>query len=453
MGLLLPPVLQDHRPDGAEFARCASRFPPSSGVLWHLRSFPRSVHPIGSIPLHFRTLGSGQTRGNFPFLRCFHSVSFPPHRRFRPITGGDGAAETPDQQPTHRSVKSHASRIPSPRSPDGSDKQIKLPFPLVIATLCMTGCAMWHPVERRTADQTPSSVRHHGGVTATFLGNTTILVSDGETRLLVDGFFSRPGGLKTLVSKIGPDTAELDARMKSLGIDRVDALLVGHAHHDHALDAPWLSQRLGAMVCGSESYAHVHRGHLGAEGCGNLRVVGKDGGEFRIGGFTVRFVPSDHVSPHFLPQRLVEGEIRRPVGSRAWFHEYKCGQVFALHIGHRQGTVAVTTSAGAVEGQFAKLRADALFLGVGLIALEDKALQDRYWRETADALDPQVLIPVHWDDFSRKIGAGGTSLRPMPRFLDRTRDAIRWVEEKAGKRRVCIMDYGEVLTLKAGNVL
>lgn len=323
---------------------------------------------------------------------------------------------------------------------------------LLVLILMATSCSNWHPVEQRTAEQKPSP-RHGGsGVTATFLGNTTILISDGRTRLLVDGFLSRPDSFQTLFGRIGPDEVELEKRLNEAKIDKLDAVLVAHAHHDHALDAPWVSRRTRAIAYGSKSYAYVHLGHLGPDGKDNLKIVADDGGAFKIGDFVVTFVPSEHVSAHFPPQHLVEDSVTRYVGSRAWFHEYKCGPIFALHIQHRGESLAITTSAGARKGQFSGLKADVVFLGVGLIAKECGDKQELYWKETVKELEARVVVPVHWDNFSKKIGAGSRKLSPMPRLLDNTRGAFDWVERNASGRQVIILDYRESLRIRNGRI-
>jgi len=100
-------------------------------------------------------------------------------------------------------------------------------------------------------------------VTVIFLGNTTLLFSDGETSLIVDGFLSRPDGLMVLTGKIGPDPVEIARALKDAGAEKFDAVLVGHAHYDHALDRAVVAEQIGAVVMGSESYAFIHRGATG----------------------------------------------------------------------------------------------------------------------------------------------------------------------------------------------
>ncbi len=57
----------------------------------------------------------------------------------------------------------------------------------------------------RFAAESVSAIPTDGRLRVTFLGVTTILLDDGKTRIMTDGFFSRPGLLKILRGKIAPD--------------------------------------------------------------------------------------------------------------------------------------------------------------------------------------------------------------------------------------------------------
>ena len=49
-----------------------------------------------------------------------------------------------------------------------------------------------------------------GAVTVRFTGTSTLLFSDGETRWMVDGWFSRPGPLRVLLGKVAPDLEAIE---------------------------------------------------------------------------------------------------------------------------------------------------------------------------------------------------------------------------------------------------
>ena len=50
-----------------------------------------------------------------------------------------------------------------------------------------------------------------GPISVTFLGVATLLLDDGETQLMTDGFFSRPGVLSVGLRRIAPDPERIAA--------------------------------------------------------------------------------------------------------------------------------------------------------------------------------------------------------------------------------------------------
>src|SRR6478735_9182132 len=137
---------------------------------------------------------------------------------------------------------------------------MKFLIPSLAALLILTSSCCYHPLRDPKIYPGPFASVGSTGVKATYLGNTTILISDGITRLMVDGFLSRPGMLSTFFGKIAPNRGVIEDELELAGVSDVDAVLVGHAHHDHALDAPMVADITHATVVGSESYRFVHLG-------------------------------------------------------------------------------------------------------------------------------------------------------------------------------------------------
>lgn len=316
-----------------------------------------------------------------------------------------------------------------------------------IAALGLSACSSYNPLGDNELRKPIGEVPPSGpALKVTYFGNTTLLIQDGHTSLLVDGFLSRPGFLQTFFGKIGPDDVEINRT----GIDRVDAILVGHSHHDHALDATALADKFQTKVIGSESFAQIYRGSHKAGRNSTLVTVPMEGGSFQFGEFTVRFALSNHVSSHYSFQRRIEGPITAPVQMPARSSDFKCGDVFALHISHSQGNIVVTTTAGAKEGQLSGREADVVFLGTGFLSKETPEQQDFYWRETVEATLPDVIVPVHWDNFFRKLSRPG-GLKPSA-VIDSPQRAMDLVKRKAEQRRVRVLDKRESLWISGGKV-
>ena len=82
-------------------------------------------------------------------------------------------------------------------------------------------------------------------LTVTWAGVTTLLIDDGMSALMTDGFFSRPK-LADLGSPIAPSLPRIDGCLARLGVDRLDAVLPVHTHFDHAMDSAVVAERTGA---------------------------------------------------------------------------------------------------------------------------------------------------------------------------------------------------------------
>ena len=61
------------------------------------------------------------------------------------------------------------------------------------------------------ADRFDVPTAEPGGLSVTFLGVSTLLVTDGTSALMTDGFYSRPGLPRVALGRIAPDPARIDA--------------------------------------------------------------------------------------------------------------------------------------------------------------------------------------------------------------------------------------------------
>jgi L-ascorbate metabolism protein UlaG (beta-lactamase superfamily) len=231
-----------------------------------------------------------------------------------------------------------------------------------------------------------------GQLGVTFLGVATLLLDDGESAIMTDGFFSRPSLLRTGLSKIAPDLSRIDAALARVGVDRLDAVLPVHTHYDHALDSAVVAERTGAVLVGGRSTAYVGQGHgLAAE---QIRVV-TPGEPLRFGSFTVTELESDHCPPDRFPGRITEPVVP-PVRTAA----YRCGEAWSILVEHDEGSTALLQgSAGFVAGALAGRAAEVVYLGVGQLGVQPEDYIRAYWDETVGADGARRVVLTHWDDF------------------------------------------------------
>ncbi len=243
-----------------------------------------------------------------------------------------------------------------------------------------------------------------GEFAVTFLGVATLLLDDGSTRLLFDGFFSRPSLVSVALRRLTPDTARIDAALSRAGADQVAAVVPVHTHYDHAMDSAVVAQRTGATLVGGESTANVGRG--GGLPADRIRVVG-DGDVATYGGFTLTFVVSDHCPPDRYP-----GTVDAPVVPPVKADAYRCGEAWSVLVEHTSGrTALVQGSAGFVPGSLTGRTADVSYLGIGQLGVQSEDYIRTYWAETVGTVGAKRVVVTHWDDFFRPLDR---PLRALP---------------------------------------
>lgn len=230
----------------------------------------------------------------------------------------------------------------------------------------------------------------------TFLGVSTVLLDDGETAVLTDGFFSRPSMGRVLLGRIAPDDARIDAALRRAGIDRLAVVAPVHTHFDHAMDSPAVVRRTGAVLAGGSSAAHIGRG----AGLPEDRILEVTPGEpQRFGAFTLTWLESEHCPPDRYPG-TVDAPVVPPVRAGA----YRCGEAWSILVEHASGRSAlVQGSAGFRTGALAGRTVDVAYLGVGQLGVQERDYLRTYWAETVEATGAREVVLLHWDDFFRPL--------------------------------------------------
>ena len=242
-------------------------------------------------------------------------------------------------------------------------------------------------------------------LTVTWAGVTTLLIDDGSSTLMTDGFFSRPGLGTIGVRRISPSLPRIDGCLARLGVDRLEAVLPVHTHYDHAMDSAVVAERTGARVVGGTSAAQVGRGHRLAE---DRIVVATPGEPVALGAYDVTLVESEHCPPDRFP-----GVITDPVVPPVKVSAYKCGDAWSTLVHHRTSDrrLLIVGSAGFVADALAGQHAEVVYLGVGQLGLLPERYLVEYWTETVRAVGARRVVLIHWDDFFRPLHQ---SLRALP---------------------------------------
>lgn len=242
-------------------------------------------------------------------------------------------------------------------------------------------------------------------LTVTWAGVTTLLVDDGESAVMTDGYFSRPGLLTVGTRALSPSLPRIDGCLSRLGVDRLEAVMPVHTHFDHAMDSAVVAERTGAAVVGGESAAQIGRG----AGLPDDRlVVVTPGSPLPFGSFDVTLIEGHHCPPDRFP-----GPITAPVVPPVKAAAYQCGEAWSIVIHHRptDRRLLIVGSAGYVPGALAGQRADVVYLGIGQLGLQPESYFVEYWAEAVRAVGARRVVLIHWDDFFRPLTA---PLRALP---------------------------------------
>jgi L-ascorbate metabolism protein UlaG (beta-lactamase superfamily) len=260
-------------------------------------------------------------------------------------------------------------------------------------------------------------------VSVTFLGVSTLHFDAGDSAIMTDGFFSRPGLRSVGLGRIAPDASCITACLARAGVSRLDGVLPVHSHFDHVLDSAAVAEQTGAVLVGGESSANVGRGHGLPE---SRLVVAQSGSAVRLGSFSVTLIESEHCPPDRFP-----GAITAPVRPPARASAYRCGEAWSMLVTHEPSgrRALVQGSAGFRAGALAGQRADVAYLGVGMLGLQPESYVREYWTQTVRAVGAQRVVLIHWDDFFRPLDK---PLRALPYAGDDLDATIRVLTALSG---------------------
>ena len=227
-------------------------------------------------------------------------------------------------------------------------------------------------------------------VTITYLGNAGWQIEAAHKVLLVDPYLSEfgPGPDENDPDPIVvPDQAQIDAR-----IQRADYILITHGHPDHMLDAPYISNKTGAVIIGTGSHANIAR----AYGVPEERLIVVLGGEdYQFEGFSLRIMPSLH-SPLYGKRYNNDPKLNgnTPAGLKAPLHlsAYVEGGSLAYLLrigGHR---IFIPGTMNFIENELQNLRPDIAMIGAGKSRNENYDYAGRIMRGLGN---PPIVLPQH----------------------------------------------------------
>ena len=259
-------------------------------------------------------------------------------------------------------------------------------------------------------------------LSVTWLGVTTLLIDDGSSALMTDGFFSRPSLARVATRKLSPSPARVDGCLARARVTKLAAVIPVHTHFDHALDSALVADRTGALLVGGESAANIGRGY----GLPSDRIVVAESGQpLTVDAYEITMIRSAHCPPDRFP-----GNITKPVTPPAPASAYRCGEAWSTLVHHLPSgqRLLIQGSAGFVPDALAGQHADVVYLGVGQLGVQPRSYLVKYWNQTVRAVGARRVVLIHWDDFFHPLAK---PLRALPYAADDLDVTIRICTELA----------------------
>jgi L-ascorbate metabolism protein UlaG (beta-lactamase superfamily) len=226
-------------------------------------------------------------------------------------------------------------------------------------------------------------------------GNTTILADPWLTRYNT-GAFSQPGG-----AALDPDTPiTVNEPLLDQHITKADVILCGHGHFDHIPDIPYIAQKTGALVIGTETHANLLRA-MGVrdDHVTTSQIMTARGGEYlEFNGYTIEVFRSLHgfLGPnkqYFFPHTLTTVP---PKPTKTSDLVEGGSLVYRITVGE-QFRIFWMSTPNFIEREIMGVDADLAIIAGG-------GSPGRYLPRLLGALNyPKYLLPSHWDNWERPL--------------------------------------------------
>lgn len=282
----------------------------------------------------------------------------------------------------------------------------------VFAVTGSAGCAQLITHELRPyAYTSPYESKVEHPLNVTYFGTTTLLFDDGTTKVMVDGFVSRPTVAQLLFTWLKPDEEYIRKLIASNTIPKaVDLLLVTHAHHDHVLDSALISCLTGAQIRGPTSTLVIAKAQAttrsGAAHCTPDTKEVQSEKSFPAGQFTIT-----PFNVYHSPLQLFSGEVDTTPELPAGLTTYRSGSTMSYLL--QQGGTKILVSSGLPMKPVSSMvqSTDIVFLSIGGLLKKDSGVIEETWDEVVCKTGAKVVVPTHWDNFTAPLGE---PLRVMP---------------------------------------
>lgn len=239
----------------------------------------------------------------------------------------------------------------------------------------------------RTTEQMEASIALR------WLGVAGMGLRAGDDTLLIDPFLTRFPFWRMWSGRVRPNVSRI-AKV----IPQADFVLVTHPHWDHLMDVPELARNTGATALGSPNVC----GLLAASDVPAEQIREIDAGDdLALGSFRVEVLPAEHgtILGHPVFSGSLPPDLEPPLRAR----DYQMDHCFSFLV-RVDGYRLLDWSSERPEPA---APADVLFVAPHQTQV--------YYEALLCDVEPQVIMPVHWDDPFRPLEKPVRSMLAPPR--------------------------------------
>ena len=274
-------------------------------------------------------------------------------------------------------------------------------------------------------------------------------ITDGETVILLDPYLSRvrfqgrrygphdateipddPRPVVKMSEPAGHDTATIDRH-----VPEADFIILSHSHFNHAMDVPYIANKTGAVVIGTESTCNIAiNGGVPDE---QIHAV-RGGEDYQYETFSIRVIPSLHSA---LSCKLYKDFGTIPVQDEPLcLDDYVEGGTLAYLIRMGGREILLFGSMNFIEREIEGLRPDVAFIASAPPRLDIHDYTARLMRCLGH---PPLVVATHWDDQGLPFGA------PQDKALAHTEAFIQEVKAASPETEVFVPRHFQTLALDA----
>lgn len=241
-------------------------------------------------------------------------------------------------------------------------------------------------------------------LTIRWFGTTNFVISDGQTNLLFDPFFTRPSLSRVLFGgELKSDPLLIKETLEKSGIKSINSIFISHTHYDHALDLEETQKLYNSKVVGPVSTKQIL--------LKNKKTFRKvvPNSSIIVGKFRVIPLKGKH-PPHIFNMTFWDGEIKDQIKPLAKAYDYKLGENYSYLIEHPSGNILFHPSSAiydpkVFETKLSKKKINTLILGIA-----SRSSSELLINTIIKKLKPSTLIPAHHDNFFKPLSEGFSEL-------------------------------------------